>query len=54
MTMGMIIFIVIVAVWLFVGFCGVMNCKANRVNWEMLFFMFFVPFLALIGHICLG
>ena len=52
MTVGMIIFCVIIFIWCFVGFLGGLHCKENRVNYELLIFMAFVPFIPLIAYAC--
>ena len=52
MTVGMIIFCVVIFVWFFVGFLGGLHCKENRVNYEMLIFMAFAPFIPLVAKAC--
>ena len=47
-----IIFILIVAVWLFVGILGGLHCKEKRVNYEMIVFVSLAPFLPLIAKVC--
>lgn len=47
-----VIFVLIIIVWLFVGFLGNLHCKENRVNYEMIVFMLFVPFIPLIAKAC--
>lgn len=47
-----VIFVLIIVVWLFVGSLGVLHCKENRVNYEMIVFMLFVPFIPLIAKAC--
>ena len=46
------LFVVIIFIWLFVGFLGILSCKANRVNYEMIIFMFFAPFIPLVAKVC--
>ena len=50
--MGKIIFVIIILLWCLFGGIGVLRCKENRVNVEMLIFILFVPFLAIIAHVC--
>ena len=45
----MIIFMIFILVWSFVGICGVVNCKKDRVNYEMIAFLVVVPFIPLIA-----
>ena len=52
MTIKMIIFCVVIFIWLFVGFLGGLHSKENRVNYEMLIFMAFTPFIPLIAYAC--
>ena len=46
------LFCVIIVLWVFVGFCGVLHCKENRTNYEMITFMTFAPFIPFIAKIC--
>lgn len=46
------IFVLITIIWLFVGFCGVMNCKKDRVHWEMIIFVSVFPFFPIIAKFC--
>ena len=50
--MGKIIFVIIILIWCLFGGIGTLRCKENRVNVEMLIFILFVPFLAIIAHVC--
>ena len=47
-----VLFVLIIMVWCFTGFFGVVDCKSDKVNWKMLFFIFFAPFLPLIAKAC--
>lgn len=50
--MGKVIFAIVILAWLFCGFCGIINCKKDRVHWDMIGFMLFFPFIPLIAHLC--
>ena len=50
--MGKIIFVIVILIWCLFGGIGVLHCKENRVNVEMLVFILFAPFLAIIAHVC--
>lgn len=45
----MIPFTIILFAWAILGFIGILNCKKDRVAWEMIIFMGFVPFIPLIA-----
>lgn len=45
----MIIFILILFAWAALGFIGVLNCKKNRIMWELIVFMGIVPFIPFIA-----
>lgn len=47
----MLIFAMIIVLWAVIGFVGVLNCKAERVNFELLFFFGFVPFIPMFAKI---
>ena len=47
----MLMFAVILTCWAIIGFVGVKNCKADRVNYEMLIFLGFVPFIPMLAKI---
>ena len=47
-----LVFCFIVLIWLFVGFLGNLHCKENRVNYEMIVFMLFFPFIPFIAKAC--
>lgn len=47
-----IFFCIIIILWLFIGVLGGLHAKENRVNYEMLFFMSFAPFIPLIAKFC--
>ena len=52
MTVKMILFLFIIVIWFSIGIIGVINCKKNRIHFEMLIFLFFVPFIPLIAKWC--
>ena len=45
----MISFALILIIWAGFGLAGVWNCKADRINYEMLIFMGSAPFLPLVA-----
>ena len=48
-------FVIIILIWLFVGFLGVIqNARknSNRVNYEMILFFLFVPFIPVVAKFC--
>ena len=48
-------FVVIILIWLFVGFLGIMqNVRkdSNRVNYEMILFFLSVPFIPVVAKFC--
>lgn len=47
-----ILFVIVILIWGFVGFLGIMNCKAERPNYEMMIFMFSFPFVPFVAHFC--
>jgi hypothetical protein len=47
-----LVFCLIILVWLFVGFLGLLHCKKNRVNYEMIAFVLFSLFVPLIAKAC--
>lgn len=47
-----IIFCIIILVWCLIGFKGLLNVKANRVNYEMIIFIVFTPFIPIVAKIC--
>jgi hypothetical protein len=49
--MKKIIAIIIISIWAIMGVIGVLRCKENRVNIEMLFFLFSAPFLVFIKYL---
>lgn len=53
MTAGMIIMTIIAILWLICGACGLWNCDKDKVNYCLIIFFFFTPFLAIIGSILL-
>ena len=46
------LFVIIIFIWLFVGFLGDLHAKDNHVNYEMIIFMFFAPFIPLVAKMC--
>jgi hypothetical protein len=49
--MKKIIAIIIISVWLMFGIIGILRGKENRINIEMLIFLFSFPFLAFIEYL---
>jgi hypothetical protein len=49
---SMVVFGIILAVWLLIGFVGMMNAKTNKTNWFMVGFMVFFPFIPVIAKVC--
>ena len=47
--MNFVLFGIIIAVWMGVGMVGVYNCKRNKVNFEMIIFIAFFPFIPLVA-----
>lgn len=52
MTIGKIIFCIVVIAWLFDMFIGILHCKEDIVNWWLIIGFGFVPFLAIIAYFC--
>ena len=52
MTTMEIVFIIGILIWLFVGFLGCMNCKKNRVNYEMIIFISLFLLIPLFAKVC--
>lgn len=50
--MLIVLFALIMVVWLICGFRGIIHCRKNGVNWEMIIFMVIFPFLPLIMRWC--
>lgn len=46
------LFIIIMFVWAFIGFIGILNCKKNGIRWDMIIFCAFVPFIPLVAKVC--
>lgn len=46
------VFAGIVGVWCLVGMLGCLNAKADRVNYEMIIFLLFIPALPFIAMAC--
>jgi len=44
-------FIICILIWALVGFHGILNCKTERINYEMLIFLGTAPFIPLIAKI---
>lgn len=47
-----ILFVIIILIWAFIGFLGVLNCKKDRVNFEMIIFLTTVPFIPMVAKWC--
>ena len=47
-----VLFIFILFVWCCLGTFGVLRCKEERPNYEMLLFLIIVPLIPLIAHFC--
>lgn len=47
-----ILFVILIFLWMFIGFIGIMNCKKDRVHFEMIIFMIFALFIPLIAKWC--
>jgi hypothetical protein len=47
-----VIFVLIIVAWLFIGFLSNLHCKENRVNYELIVFVLFVPFIPLLAKAC--
>ena len=45
-------FIVIIGIWVLIGLKGIKGCKEERIHWEMIVFMCFVPFIPLVAKLC--
>ena len=43
--------IIIISIWVLIGMIGILRCKENRVNIEMLIFFFSAPFLVFIKYL---
>lgn len=52
MQIKMIAFIIIITFWVIIGSVGVIRAKENRINWEMMIFITFVPFIPIIAKLC--
>lgn len=48
----MFLFTLIMFAWFFVGFLGLLHCKDDGVNWWLLAFIVFVPFVPLVAKVC--
>lgn len=48
----MVVFGIVLAVWLLIGFIGILTAKTNKINWFMIGFMVFFPFIPVIAKIC--
>lgn len=46
------VFAGVVGLWCLVGLLGCVNAKADRVNYEMIIFLCFAPFLPLVAWAC--
>jgi hypothetical protein len=52
MTMGEIIFVIGILIWLFIGFLGGLHCKVNRINYEMIIFILLFLLIPLFAKVC--
>lgn len=48
----MVIFGIILIIWLLIGFVGMISAKTNKINWFMIGFMVFSPFIPVIAKVC--
>lgn len=48
----MVVFGIILMIWLLIGFIGILNEKTNKINWSMIGFMVFFPFIPVIAKVC--
>ena len=48
----MLIFSIVLFTWGFLGVCGLINCKKERIIWELLIFGITIPFLPVIAKLC--
>ena len=48
------VFVLIIGVWIFSGISGIIHLlsKEDTMNWEMLIFFAFIPFIPSVAHIC--
>lgn len=52
MTEGVGLFIFIILLWLLTGITGVIKCKDEGINWCIIIFMCFVPFIPVVARVC--
>jgi len=52
MTLGMIIFCIVIAVWVFTGFLMVCQAKSSRINYEGIIFVITFLLIPIIAHFC--
>ena len=52
MTVGMIIFLIVIFIWLFFGFMMIVRMNEEGVNWCGFVFLFVPPFLPLVAKMC--
>ena len=48
----MLIFSIIIFIWGLLGICGLINCKKERIIWELLIFGIMMPFLPVFAKLC--
>jgi len=48
----MVVFGIVIALWLLIGFLGMLTAKAHSTNWFIIIFMIFVPFIPVIAKAC--
>ena len=47
-----IIFVIVIFVWAFIGWLGGLHANENRINYEMIIFLGFAPFIPLLVKVC--
>lgn len=52
MTMGKIIFVIGILIWLFIGFLGGLHAKVNRINYEMIIFILLFLLMPFFAKVC--
>lgn len=41
----------VIAIWLFMGFCGMLYCKKDRINYFMIIFFILLPIIGILAGI---
>ena len=49
---GMVVFGIVIALWLLIGFLAMLTAKAHSTNWFIIIFMGFAPFIPVIAKVC--